>query len=365
MKYGVISDTHCHNWTTFSTTNKDGVNSRLEIILSEIERAAQEVKAIGGKYLFHAGDIFHVRGTIAPSVMNPTLETFKKIVAMGVQPILVCGNHDAEFKDANELGSAIRALNEVGCVVANTPMMMDWKPILGGASAETVVLMPWIRDKKEFLKALKDIVGNFGGEFDLICHAPLDGALKRFTSAECFHPDDIKEACGPGLRRVFAGHIHNHKKIEGQDMWSVGAIAHHNWGDIGTKAGFMLVDDDDVKFYASRAPEFVEITPDMSETDAMLLADGNYVRATVENMDEAEIKDFRYQLEQAGAKGVTIIYHKKPEDTADRIEIKSSESLESIVAKFVNEKVTEMPPERAKNVALKANELLREAENEI
>ena len=358
LKYGVISDTHCHNWTTFSSVDERGVNTRLKIILSEIKRAAQEVKDMGGRYLFHAGDIFHVRGTIAPSVMNPTLQTFEEIVRMGIQPVLICGNHDAEFKDASTLGSAIESLRGVGCQIFNhTNALVTCD----------VMFVPWIRDKKAFLESLKIMTQQLPGDkpYDLICHAPIDGALKRFSSAECFHPDEIKEAGGPRLHRVFAGHIHNHKKIEGYDMWSVGAIAHHNWGDIGTKAGFILVDGDEVKFRASRAPEFVEITSDMSETDAMLLADGNYVRATVEDMDEAEIKDFRIELERAGAKGVTIICHKKPEDTAKRIDIDTSESLESIVAKYTNEKIMNLPPEQAKGIALKANELLREAESEI
>ena len=356
MKYGIISDTHCHNLTTFWATNSEGVNTRLEIILSEILRAAKETSEMGGTLLFHAGDIFHVRGTIAPSVLNPTLECFERVVEeYKVIPVLLCGNHDAEFRDANEVGSAISALEGVGCKVINHPTVFC-----------DFVLIPWIRDKEQFLKTLEEKAAEVKGKsFDLICHAPIDGALKRFTSAECFHPDDIKKAAGAGLNRVFAGHIHNHKQIEGEKMWSVGAIAHHNWGDIGTKAGFILVKDDEVEFRASRAPEFVEITPDMSETDAMLASDGNYVRATVEDLDEADIKDFRYQLETAGAKGVTIINHKKPEEVATRIQIDSSESLESVVAKYVNKQITGMPADKAKSIVIKANKLLREAENAI
>lgn len=355
-KYGVISDTHCHNWTTFGSVNSFGFSSRLEIILSEINRAAIETAEMGGKYLFHAGDIFHVRGTIAPSVLNPTLDCFKHIVeTYGITPVLLCGNHDAEFRDANKVGSAINALEGVGCIVVNEPKIF-----------RSFVLMPWIRDKEEFLKILKAEARDMGNkDFDLICHAPIDGALKRFTSAECFHPDDIKKAGGKHLKRVFAGHIHNHKKIAGEEMWSVGAIAHHNWGDIGTKAGFVLVNGENVEFRASHAPEFVEITPDMSEAEAMMVADGNYVRATVEDMDEEEIKEFRYQLERADAKGVTIINHKKPEEIAKRIEIGATESLESVVAKYVDKQVTGMTPELAKNIVLKSNKLLRDAENAL
>lgn len=82
--YGVISDTHCHNWTTFGSTDANGVNTRLKIILNEITRAAEEVQAAGGTHLFHAGDLFHVRGSVAPSVLNPTLKCFKDIVNMGI-----------------------------------------------------------------------------------------------------------------------------------------------------------------------------------------------------------------------------------------------------------------------------------------
>ena len=90
--YGIISDTHCHNWSTFATVGVDGVNTRLSIILKEIKRAAEEVKKAGGKRLFHAGDLFHVRGSVAPSVLNPTLKYFEQIIEMGVEPVIICGN---------------------------------------------------------------------------------------------------------------------------------------------------------------------------------------------------------------------------------------------------------------------------------
>ncbi len=41
--YAVISDTHNHNWSAFSETTPENVNSRLQIILNETMRAAEEV----------------------------------------------------------------------------------------------------------------------------------------------------------------------------------------------------------------------------------------------------------------------------------------------------------------------------------
>ena len=356
MRYGIISDTHCHNWSMFGGTRANGANSRLQIILDEIKRAAEEVKAMGGETLFHAGDIFHVRGTITPSVMNPVAETFHEISEMGVKLVLVCGNHDAEFRNSEELGSAISVLRGVGCLVANTPMIYA-----------NAMLIPWQPTKEKFLEAIKGLEPYMDDGYSIICHAPLDGALERFASSDSIHPDEIKEVAGKKLGRVFAGHIHNHKRIGDEPMWSVGAIAHHNWGDVGTKAGFMLVDEEkgDVKFRASHAPQFVELEADSTVEEALLMADGNYVRATVEDMTEAEIKDFRVQLENAGAKGVTIICHAKPQDVAQRMEIKSTESLEAVVAKYAQAQVNDSPEKLGRAILSKVDELMLEAENEI
>lgn len=61
MKYLLMSDLHFHAWTTFATTNENGVNSRLQIIMSEMLRATEVHEANGGdKILVIAGDVFHL-----------------------------------------------------------------------------------------------------------------------------------------------------------------------------------------------------------------------------------------------------------------------------------------------------------------
>src|ERR1700710_1513552 len=97
--YGLISDTHCHGWAAFSKTGDDLVNSRLTTILDEIERCAVEVSKAGGDTIYHGGDLFHVRGSIEPSVLNPTRARFELIYkTYGVKFRLLPGNHDLEFK---------------------------------------------------------------------------------------------------------------------------------------------------------------------------------------------------------------------------------------------------------------------------
>lgn len=331
MVYGIISDTHCHNWTMFSHVNEDGVNSRLRIILNNIEEAARAVKKRGGDTLFHAGDLFHVRGSVAPSVLNPTLETFRKIVSMGIRPVLICGNHDAEFRDTNNLGSAIEALKNVNCMTVNEPCLFN---ILG----KMIVLMPWQRTPEEFLKAEKKLYEKFPlyCDHDMICHAALNGVFAHLESSQCVDPYAIKKAYGNVVKRIFAGHLHKHQAL-GDGVYSVGALCQHNWGDVGSRAGYMIVSDDKEEFFESNAPKFIDIDSSMSLDSIKKIADGNYVRATVE-MTEKEVKALREHLIDYGAAGVTIISHLPVEASADRIEINATETLDEITARYINTK---------------------------
>lgn len=339
--YGIISDTHCHNWTQFSSVNEDGVNTRLQIILDEIYRAAQETFDAGGEYLIHTGDLFHVRGNIAPSVLNPTLACFKRIADdFRLKMIFICGNHDSEFMNSNDLGSAMTCLKDIGTVInADTQAI--------STDEETFLFIPWEARKENFLERIRCATSTLKcpehrktKRIDIFCHTVLNGAIARIHGSDAIDPQEIidivKDACPDKTVRVFSGHIHNHKKLS-DCAWSVGAIAHHNWGDIGSKAGFMLVDGDEVTYRASHAPKFIELTKDCSLEDLALMVDCNYVRATVE-MSEKEINEFREKLVEYGAKGVTIICHKPEEIHSDRMEIKSAESIESIVSRFIKDK---------------------------
>ena len=168
--FGIISDTHHHNWSSFAHTNSRGVNSRLQTILDETMRCASAVFKAGGDTLVHAGDLFHVRGSVAPSVLNPTLACYKSLVDMGLKIIINAGNHDLEGKDANDLGSAITALKEVGCMVVNQPTAM---PALG------LILVPYIGKVADLKKVLEDLQdGTDAPNCNLIVHAGIDGVIK-------------------------------------------------------------------------------------------------------------------------------------------------------------------------------------------
>src|SRR3954470_18937004 len=103
--YLLVSDLHCHSWSAFATRDADGVNSRLRIILKELERAAHVLKQARGSTIIIAGDLFHVRGQIDPEVFNPVYATIQRLAKGGFEFFAIPGNHDLKSKDTSMLGN--------------------------------------------------------------------------------------------------------------------------------------------------------------------------------------------------------------------------------------------------------------------
>ena len=325
--YALISDTHHHNWTAFSTVNSDGVNTRLQQILDETERCAVELAKVGGNTIIHAGDLFHVRGSVAPSVLNPTLDLYRRL-CKDFRVILLAGNHDLEGKEANDLGSAITALKNVGCIVANDTFIDPG-----------LLLVPWTPNVKDLKDKLENLADRFPNH-DIVIHAGIDGVIKGLPdhglSAE--YLEDL------GFKRVFAGHYHHHKKLA-ESVWSIGALTHQTWGDIGTKAGFMIVDEHSVDWRSSHAPQFVEITEKTAVHDIPLIVDGNYVRAKLPRVSQSDVEQFREFLTDSGALGVSLLVEPTSAVARSRSSVKAGASLEVSVEDYIKASALDRQPE--------------------
>lgn len=332
--YGVLSDSHNHNWTAFSETSADGVNSRLQAILDETWRCAVEIKNAGGKRMYHNGDLFHVRGSVSPSVLNPTADTYKRIIEkLGIEIRILAGNHDLEFREANRSGSAVTALEGIGCRIVNetTPF-----------SDDKVIMIPWHQNVDELKKEIAQLIDDINGgmhshlhhDWTLMIHAPVDGVISGIPS----HGLNSAYLGTLGFKRVFAGHYHNHKDF-GNGVYSVGALTHNSWSDLNSKAGFLIATDYEVKWFETHAPKFIEIDGSMNETDIILSSSGNYVRCTISpGSSQADIEGVRQFLMDNGAKGVVILSQKKilEVERAEVSSIKAGASIETSITDYVN-----------------------------
>lgn len=338
--YALVADVHCHNWSQFSQINSDGMNTRLAAILGELLRAAEELKTAGGTVLRVAGDLFHVRGSITPSVLNPTFDTFKAIAEMGIDVEIIPGNHDLEGNNSDKLGNAMQQLTMIdGCHVVIATEATD--------DGETV-MVPWIEDLEE-LRAV--CAKHADPNRDLIIHAPLNGVIKGLPD----HGLDPDELAKLGYRRVFCGHYHNHKEFTG-GVYSIGATTHQTWSDPGTLAGFLLVYPDRVEHKPTKAPRFVNIDDHASLGSHVR---GNYCRLRLKDADEDKLKKLKGALDANGVAGYVDHSTRKREVTRG-VSTPTNVTLEVSVANFVASHL-ESGTLSKKRIAVAALDVLREA----
>jgi DNA repair exonuclease SbcCD nuclease subunit len=329
----IMSDLHYHRWSQFATVNGDGENSRLRGLLAETHRAADILHQNGGGALICAGDWFHVKDSVSPEVLNPVLDTFRLIVDSGIKVIGIPGNHDLASKESCRLSNAAEALTTVGVKMLNELTAFG---NLGDAKNEHFLFVPWYSSVDMLRTILQRIDETKRSAFNLVIHAPLNGVIAGLPD----HGLSAEELKLLGFRRVFVGHHHNHKAFEGE-VYSIGALAHHHWGDVGSQAGFILLKDGKVTHIESVLPKFINLDRVDFKTHADLqkaLNDsyGNYVSLSIDTDKKAEIELIRETFLDAGAAGVLITPIKKTTVTARGATISASVSLEASISDFIN-----------------------------
>lgn len=301
--YLLMSDQHAHAWSQFAKTGPDGVNTRLRIMLDEMNRAANELESILGEpgLIVFAGDLFHVRGQISPETFNPVHETISALCRRGFEFLGVPGNHDLASKETTSLGNAMQSLGALdGFSVITKP---TW-----GAELHGLAMIPWCSSYAELRAIAKQMtqdmrdVGVDPGERDLVLHAGINGVIKGLPD----HGLEPAEIAAWGFKRVLSGHYHHHAVFEGGKVISIGATCQQTWSDVGAKAGYLIVHDDRVDYRASHAPSFVDVTAATDPDEIELHVHGNYVRVRDIELDDAEVQLFRKELLGYGALGVTF-----------------------------------------------------------
>lgn len=325
--YGLMADLHFHNWQSFSSVLEPGINSRLVALHREVIRCCKEVKLAGGNRIYIAGDVFHVRGSIAPSVLNPTLDTMRALIGAGFEFFILPGNHDLEGKHSTRIGSAITALEGIGCKVCDECQVIDH-------GDSKVLMFPWFESLRELKEELIKVAGS--GEYknaDVLLHAPIDGTLAGIP-AHGLSPEFLADL---GFGRVFAGHYHHHKDF-GRGVYSIGALSHHTWSDVGSKAGFLIVGADEVKWFKAHTPEFVDLSAASDETEAEIMAEGNFVRARITKGDMKSVNAMKEWLEKAGARAVIVQVIKEPTKAREGAvvhSVRAGASVEASIAEFI------------------------------
>lgn len=357
MKALILSDMHFHGWSLFATTLPSGVNSRLQIVIEEMHRAVRVAKAEGCSRIIIAGDIFHARGSLDPEVLNPVRDAFEEVLREGVSIYIIPGNHDLKSSDTKRLSSAVQNLEQIDISGASIEVI-NAASIHDLGDGTYFGFVPWRDNKDALLKdleALRIIPGS--DHAHVFIHAGIDGVISGVPG----HGLTALDLSSFGFKSVFAGHYHNHADMSvqpGRRVMSIGATTHHNWGDVDTKAGFLILDTDTntVTFHDTSAPKFVDVSG-MTETDMEIEAAGNYVRFRGPQMTQEQINEFRDELRKWGALGVSIEVPRAI--TSIRATAPATGlTLDQSVGKFVDEMKDVPAHVDRKEVARRAQEVL-------
>ena len=345
--YLLFSDVHFHNWNAFSYINEAGVNSRLQYQIDELDRAYEALRIAGGTLAICAGDLFHVRGKLAPSVTNPVRDFFRKQDDLDMETVILSGNHDLEGSDADPLTSAVATIQSERTIAVTDACQVSDAPM--------IYMIPWRSDLNRLREEICDLSNNTGPDnpCDLVIHAPMNDVLVNIPNVGL----NASEFEGMNFKRVFAGHYHAHKRLT-DNVYSVGATGHQTWNDPDTQAGWCLVYEDNVQFYASKQPQFVKVAVAATEED-MLDCDGHFVRADIEDPTPEGIIALREYVTSFGAAGVTVrTLIGERESIRDGGEtVSAADSLDDSIAKFAVEK-------HDKQVAVECARILEEARKE-
>tara|TARA_B100002049_G_scaffold236889_1_gene225066 strand:+ start:4174 stop:5265 length:1092 start_codon:yes stop_codon:yes gene_type:complete len=346
VPYLLISDLHMHEWSAFSTINENGVNSRLWSIRENIRLACRELIDRGGRDVVIGGDIFHVRGSVSPMVLNVTLDLFAELkTQFDLNIYAIPGNHDLETNDTFRLSNSAEALTRVGVTMVNDPAGNSFKLDCD----QNVALFPWHGSHQQLMKTMQEWLqglserGGDCAQVDAVIHAPVNGVIKGLPDSGL----EADELAALGFKRVFAGHYHNHVDF-GNGVYSIGAVTHQTWNDPNTKAGHLLVYPEKVEWRCTQAPQFVDITVDTDPNDIELMVDGHFVRVKVEIENESDVETVRNQLKEAGALGVTVIPIRKAAATRSAA-VTAGKTLRGSTAAYIDEKGYD-DPEAVKTV---------------
>lgn len=246
--YVVFSDLHLHNWSQFSHTLPNGRNNRLQQILDAIHLGVKKLIEAGGRHIVITGDLFHTRGVVKPSVLNPVIDLFRRICAYDIKVHSIPGNHDLEGTNSDSLGNAMHSLTSIpnfNCYTAPTFLKRS-----------NHLFVPWFEDSQKTLKLGNEKAKQYPN-LTLFAHVGLNGVIPARIGNTLDPKDFLKE----DYKYVFCGHFHNHVSFDAR-AYSVGALTHQTWSDIGSKAGFLIVHEELVEHFETEAPKFLHIPED-------------------------------------------------------------------------------------------------------
>lgn len=315
-RFVVFSDLHLNEWT-YGSTLVDGKNSRLLAQADVLKQIRDYCVAEDVRSVFFCGDLFHTHSKVSASVLHVAHEEFKAFKSADIHVTFLVGNHDMSDKAGKV--HTLDFLKELGTVIEPNEGSMMY----GGSKTEPSFYFYSYTEDRD---ALLDFIAFCNQPGYMFLHQGVrDVAMGSgfVIPNEILSADDIPDT----MIMAFTGHYHSHRRVS-SNLCIVGSPMQHDWGDTGENRGWLLVDGKEVTQIQSKAPWFIELSPEQAMKDPELLV-GNYVRITTPDKDWLVDKE---ELVKQGALSVEFSVTKETTNQ-ELIEVDSFE-LEPLIKEF-------------------------------
>lgn len=236
--------------------------------IKAVEHLTRTARRKNIKSIIFCGDFYHDRKELSVKAIDSAriicemLSEFKTYI--------ICGNHDAYFKNTIELNS-LQTIDKFENITIVTKPMVAY---------EKIGLCPWSLNYRELNTPI------LMGHFDI-----KDFKMNDNTSS--IHGEDIKSF--KDYKLVISGHFHTHSK-KGNVVY-LGNMYGHNFNDVDSTRGYWIFDDEslDMEFVEFEdSPKFIKVI-DMDFVESKIK--GNIVKVILtKEYSEQNIIDYLTKL---------------------------------------------------------------------
>lgn len=290
----VFSDFHAHNFQAFSKQvpwpTGGSINSRLKDCVDVIEEMRAYAKQHNIKHVLFGGDLFHSRSAVKTEVFNVIYEAVNAWADDLAYMFMIPGNHDMADREGHV--HSLKAFRRENLIL----MDQNWHALYRPEIKVQIIGVPYTPDREEAArrlervgKAADDCKAKYGAPSILLAHLGMQGA-KVGSDYVLVSDNDVTVSDIPHDKFALClfGHYHQHQQLF-SNGWFIGATHHHNWGDAGTRRGFLhlTVNPDGThsfKQIETKAPRFVNL--DDQNTGAWRKQDFIRMHTSLEVTDE-------------------------------------------------------------------------------
>ena len=285
------------------------------------------------KTVIHMGDAFDSRR----GVEFRSLEWSKRVVfdplkERGVTVHLMVGNHDAYYKNTNDVNSVDLLLREYDNIIvysSPTEVKIDKLDIL---------FIPWICEENE--KETYQLIESTSCDIAM-GHLELNGFRAH---RGCIMDHGMESKLYQKFQRVFSGHYHT-RSNDGK-IFYLGNPYEIFWNDVNDIRGFHIFDTKTLKHTPVNNPYRMFYNIYYEDTDYQMFDVREYENKLVKvivrkKTDSHKFERFIDKLYSAGVSDLKIVENFQLQESED-FEVEESEDTMSILERYIEESETEL-----------------------